>query len=71
MIEINPNNGAGISVLGMAMTSGYSSYTFCQYDANGVPLIYQENIDAINELLTTDDWCYFGSPSSEMVITEA
>jgi hypothetical protein len=71
MIGIETNNGVVISILGMAAISDYSQYTFCQYDDNGVPSINQENIDAFNELLTIDDWCYFSSPDEGFVITEA
>ena len=70
-IEVWGDNGVVTSVIGLAMLSGYSSYPFCQYDDNGVLSINQENIDTFNELLTTDDWCYFSNLDTEFSITEA
>lgn len=69
-LAITANDGMVGNILSIVVDSVYTSYIFCEYDENGVPLVNQENIDAFNELLTTDDWCYFSSPDTDFVITE-
>lgn len=53
------------------MASDFTTYKLCQYDENGVPSVNQENIDILNNLLVTDDWCYFSNLETGFAITEA
>lgn len=69
-INITTSEGVVKGIVCLAMISDYTNYELCIYDENGIPLVNQENIDILNELLTTDDWCYFSSPELGFVITE-
>lgn len=70
-LGITTNGDMVSSILGIIMGTDYKQCIFCEYDENGVPSINQENIDIFNELLTTDDWCYFSNLETGFVMTEA
>ena len=70
VIEIASDNGVVRGIGFAVLSSGQERYELCQYDENGVPSINQENIDILNNLLTTDDWCYLSMPGSDFIITE-
>ena len=70
MIQIASIDGF---IQGLAFTEipSFTSYELCLYDENGIPSVNQENVDLLNTVLATDDWCYFSNPDSDFIITEA
>lgn len=68
-LQIVVSNNIVTSVGGMSTVGGYKFLTFIEY-ANGIPTVNQADIDEINNILKTDDWCYLGSVTTGFVLTE-
>lgn len=68
MIALMFRGGYGFGA--MSMIGGETSdFTFVDY-SSGKPVINNDAINQFNNILATDDWCYFGNPESATGITE-
>lgn len=69
VLFVSCSSGVVNSVGADIIMGDFNRLTLITY-TNGVATISQEAIDTLNSTLTTDDWCYFGSPESGFVYTE-
>lgn len=59
-------------IMAVVVTSdGYKQYSIAGCGDNGMWIISGEAVDALNDILLTDDWCYLSNVESEFVITDA
>jgi hypothetical protein len=69
MITLSLQDGNGITAV--RMSNNYEEQVFVLVDySSGSPVINNDSINQFNDILATDDWCYFGNPESPTGITE-
>ena len=61
----------GTGIAAVQTINNREEHTFVLVDySSGSPVINNDSIKQVNDILATDDWCYFGNPESTTGMTE-